>query len=86
MKKNVESLRSAKVNNLASLRSFLGAANFLRRYVRNFTFSSAILTDLLKHSNRWDWTPEHERAFNELKEKIANAKGLGVPQPKGEIL
>jgi len=84
--KKVESILSAKVNNLASLRSFLGAANFLRRHVKNFTFSSAILTNLLKHTQRWEWTPEHEQAFQELKGKIAVAKGLGVPQLKGEIL
>ena len=82
----VQSILTAKVNNLATLRSFLGAANFLRRHVRNFTFSSAILTNLLKHSNKWEWTSDHENAFNELKGKIADAKGLGVPQPKGEIL
>ena len=30
------------------LRSFVGACNFYRRHIHNFTYSSALLTDLIK--------------------------------------
>ena len=35
---------------LHDVRSFIGACNFYRRHVKNFTYSSAILTDLIKKS------------------------------------
>ena len=84
--KKVEALQKAKITNLKSLQSFLGACNFYRRHVPNFTFSSAILTDLTKKDRKWEWTPMHENAFQELKDKPANVKGLGIPPPNGEIV
>ena len=84
--KKVEALQKAKITNLKSLQSFLGACNFYRRHVPNFTFSSAILTDLTKKDRKWEWTPMHENAFQELKDKLANVKGLGIPQSNGEIV
>ena len=84
--KKVEALQKAKITNLKSLQSFLGACNFCRRHVKNFTFSSAILTELTKKNVPWNWTEEHERAFLELKSKLANVSGLGVPNIEGEIV
>ena len=85
--KKVEALqKSKKITNLKSLQSFLGACNFYRRHVKNFTFSSAILTELTKKNVPWNWTEEHERAFLELKSKLANVSGLGVPNIEGEIV
>ena len=37
---------------LHDVRSFVGACNFYRRYIKNFTYTSAILTDLIKKSNK----------------------------------
>ena len=61
------------------VRSLIGACNFYRRHINNFTYTSAILTDLIKKSTIWRWGPE------ELKDKVANAKCLGVPRAQGEI-
>ena len=38
---------------LHDVRSFIGACNFYRRYIKNFTYTSAILTDLIKKSTTW---------------------------------
>ena len=84
--KKVEALQKAKISNLKTLQSFLGACNFYRRHVPNFTYSSAILTDLTRKNRKWEWTPHHEHAFQELKHKLANVKGLGIPNPEGEIV
>ena len=35
---------------LHDVRSFIGACNFYRRHIKNFTYTSAILTDLIKKS------------------------------------
>ena len=37
--------------------SFLGAGNFNRRHIKNFTYTSASLTDLIKKSTTWRWGP-----------------------------
>ena len=50
-----------------------------RRHIKNFTYTSAILTDLIKKSTTWRWGPQEQQAFDELKDKVANAKCLGVP-------
>ena len=69
-----------------SVRSFIRASNFCRRHIQNFTYTSARLTDLTKKRAPWAWGPEEEKCFREVKDKIANAKWLGVPRPHREII
>ena len=64
----------------------MGACNFYRRHIHNFTYSSAPLTDLIKNTTPWRWTTRDEECFQELKKKIASSNCLGVPRPKGEIV
>ena len=71
---------------LHDVRSFIGACIFYRRHIKNFTHTSAILTDLIKKSTTWRWGPQEQQAFDEHKDKVANAKCLGVPRAQGEIL
>ena len=71
---------------LHEVRSFVGACNFYRRHIHNFTYSSAPLTDLIKKTAPWRWTARDEECFQELKQKLASSNCLGVPRPKGEIV
>ena len=66
------------------VRSFIEACNFYRRHIKNFTYTSAIRTDLIKKSTTWRWGPQEQQAFDELKDTVANAKCLGVPGAQGE--
>ena len=66
--------------------SFIGACNWYRRHIRNFTCSSAVLTDLIQKSTTWRWGPQEQQAFDELKDKVANAKCLAVPRAQGKII
>ena len=68
------------------VRSFIGACNFYRRHIRNFTYTRAILTDLIKKSTSWHWRPQEQQAVDKLKDKGANAKCLGVLKAQGEII
>ena len=87
-----EPLMDAKVRHedpkkgLHDVRSFIGACNFYGRHIKNFTYTSAVLTDLIKKSTTWRWGPQEQQAFDELKDKVANAKCLGVPRAQGEII
>ena len=38
---------------LHDVRSFIGVCNFYRHHINNFTYTSAILTDLIKKSTTW---------------------------------
>ena len=71
---------------LHDVRSLIGACNFYRRHIKNFTYTSAVLTNVIKKSTTWRWGPQEQQAFDELKVKVANAKCLGVPRAEGEIL
>ena len=65
---------------LHDVRSFIGACNFYCRHIKIFTYTSAILRDLIKKSTTWCWGRQEQQAFDELKDKVANAKCLGVPR------
>ncbi|KAJ9521462.1 hypothetical protein QJQ45_008876 [Haematococcus lacustris] len=70
-------------SSLTQLQSFLGAANFVRKFVHNFSAISAPLTDLcgkLSATFSWHSWPDHERhAFYELKAAVANVPMLRLP-------
>ena len=79
-------IRDDPKKGLHDVRSFIGACNFYRRHIHNFTYSSAPLTDLIKKTNPWRWTDKEEACFQELKRKISSTNCLGVPRPKDEII
>ena len=49
-------IRDDPKKGLHDVRSFVGACNFYRRHIHNFTYSSAPLTDLIKKTTPWRWT------------------------------
>ena len=56
--------------NEKELKSFLGIIQYLSKYVENFSAQTDILRQLLKKDNNWNWTTEHTKAFENLKQKI----------------
>ena len=60
-------IRDDPKKGLHDVRSFIGACNFYRRHIHNFTYSSAPLTDPIKKTNPWRWTDKEEACFQELK-------------------
>ena len=48
------------------VRSFLGFANFYRRFIQDFANTAAPLTRLTRDVT-WRWTQEEQEAFNKLK-------------------
>ncbi|KAK8663978.1 hypothetical protein V6N13_083783 [Hibiscus sabdariffa] len=57
-------------NNVSELRSFLGLANYYRRFVEGYSRKTSVLTDLLKKGEKWIWSKDCQRAFKELKAVI----------------
>ena len=64
---------------LKALRSFLGMANFYRRFIPRFSHIAQPLTELQKDNRVFLWTEVRERAFNELKSKLTTAPVLRLP-------
>ena len=52
--------KKKKKKGLHDVRSFVGACNFYRRHIHNFTYSSAPLTDLIKKTTPWRWTARED--------------------------
>ena len=56
--------------NEKELKSFLGAIQYLSKYIKNLSAQTDIFRKLLKKQNEWIWTEEHTEAFNNLKKLI----------------
>ncbi|PKI72049.1 hypothetical protein CRG98_007595 [Punica granatum] len=52
---------------LTELRSFLGLANYYRRFIKRYSSITVLLTDLLKKARAWEWTNECQATFDRLK-------------------
>ena len=79
-------IRDDPKKGLHDMRSFVGACNFYRRHIHNFTYSSAPLTDLIKKNTFWRWTAREEECFQEFKKEIASSNCLRVSRPKRKIV
>ena len=67
--KAIQELKEPK--NEKELKSFLGAIQYLSKYIENLSAQTDLLRQLLlKKKNKRNWTTEHSQAFNQLKRKI----------------
>ncbi|QRW22893.1 Retrotransposable element Tf2 protein [Rhizoctonia solani] len=63
------------------VQSFLGFANFLRRFVANFSHMARPLHNLVKKDTPWNWGNKEQEAFQGLKDAITNAPVLCHANP-----
>uniref|UniRef100_A0A3Q7EC56 Reverse transcriptase domain-containing protein n=1 Tax=Solanum lycopersicum TaxID=4081 RepID=A0A3Q7EC56_SOLLC len=61
------------------LRSFLGLANYYRKFIAGYSKKAAALTDLLKKDTKWVWSEWCDEAFQNLKNAIASEPILKLP-------
>lgn len=64
-----------------AVQSFLGFANFYRRFVRNYSSLVKPLTDLTRSNSEFLWTDEATHAFEALKSAILSGPILLHPDP-----
>jgi len=69
-----------------AVRSFLGFANFYRRFIKDFSKVTAPLTDLTKHDLPFMWSKEADTAFLRLKELFTTAPILAQFDPDRETI
>ena len=64
------------------LRSFLGLANYFRRFIPHYSTMAQPLTDLTGLQVQWTWTAEHNVAFERIKAALVNPPVLVLPDFK----
>ena len=64
---------------LHRLRSFLGMANYFRRFIKGYAQMTNPLTDLLKKDRPWVWRAEQQSAFENVKTALTSAPVLAIP-------
>ncbi|KAF1316450.1 reverse transcriptase, partial [Globisporangium splendens] len=64
--------------NIKQLRQWLGLANYLHKYTRNYAALVQPLTSLLKKDNEWEWSEEHQAAFAKVKKSLREAPVLAL--------
>ncbi|KAF1324811.1 reverse transcriptase, partial [Globisporangium splendens] len=65
--------------NVKQLRQWLGLANYLHKYTRNYAALVQPLTQLLKKDVEWKWSKDHQTAFGEVKRSLREAPVLALP-------
>lgn len=65
------------------VRSFLGLANYLNRFIPNLATVDSPLRELTRKGNPFNWLDKHEKAFNEIKTILSDPSSLGFYQ-KGD--
>ncbi|KAF1319508.1 reverse transcriptase, partial [Globisporangium splendens] len=65
--------------NVKQLRQWLGLANYLHKYTRNYAVLVQPLTQLLKKDVEWKWSKDHQTAFEEVKRSLREAPVLALP-------
>ena len=66
-------------HNVKTVRSFLGLANYYRRFIKDFAKLAAPLNKLLRKDQKFAWTPLCEEAFEALKSALTSAPILAFP-------
>jgi hypothetical protein len=69
-----------KPADISNLRSFLGLANYFRKFIKNYSTMVAPLTSLTKKNRQiTDWDDHCDKAFQAVKDSLTNAPVLASP-------
>jgi hypothetical protein len=68
-----------KPTNVTEVRSFLGAVQYWRRFIANFSFIAAPLHALTSVKRSFQWEGKQQKTFDTLKGKISTAPVLALP-------
>jgi len=71
--------KSPAPRTVREVRRFLGATGFFRKHIPNYATIASPLHLLLKKNQKWQWGPEQQTAFDELKERLVTAPVLRQP-------
>lgn len=72
-------LEWAAPTKVSELRSFLGLANYYRRFIEGYSKKASPLSDLLKKDKQWEWTQDCQDAFDGIKCAVTSEPVLRLP-------
>ena len=72
--------------NLKQLRTFMGLANYYRRFVKGFAHIAGPLNALTKKGVKFEWSDACSVAFDKLKRALVSAPILAYPNFKEAFL
>lgn len=72
-------------NNVKELRRFNGIVSWYRRFVPNVATMTAPMNELLQKGRKWQWTIEHQQAFDNIRRSLAEAPVLACPDHTKEF-
>jgi hypothetical protein len=75
-----------KPANVKEVQSFLGFANFYRRFIYNYSKISRPLNNLTRKNTRFIWTDRCQKAFDSLKTAFTTAPILAHFNPENPII
>lgn len=64
---------------VTQVRSFLGLANFKKKFIRTFAHMAQPLNQLTRKHQTFAWLPRHQQAFESLKLALTTAPVLAMP-------
>ncbi|KAL5543122.1 hypothetical protein UlMin_010832 [Ulmus minor] len=64
---------------VTKIRSFLGMADYYRRFVEGFSKIAGPLTTLTRKNVRFTWTKDCEKSLQELKKRLTTTPVLAIP-------
>ena len=72
--------------NVTAIRSFLGLAEYYRKFVEGFSKLAAPLTKLTRKEEKFGWSEACQQSFDELKRKLTSAPVLTLPSGQDEYI
>jgi len=69
----------SRPTNITQIRSFMGLPGYYGRFIKDFSNIASPLTNLLKKVNKFGWTENCEKAFQELRPQLTTAVILTLP-------
>jgi hypothetical protein len=72
-------LNFPRPTNRKQLQQFLGLAGYYRKFIPHFADISAILSDLLKKDVKFEWKSDVDKAFLDIKSRLASRPILRPP-------
>ena len=67
---------------ITQVKSFLGLANYYRKFIKDFSKLAKPLNDLTKKSKIFQWNDQAQKSFMELKRRLVTAPVLAHADPK----
>ncbi|GFS17925.1 retrovirus-related Pol polyprotein from transposon opus [Elysia marginata] len=72
-------------DNIKELQSFLGLLTYMSPFIPNSSSRTAPLRELLLKSSNFEWTPNHEKVFKDIKDSISKEVTLAYFDPDKPI-